>query len=430
MPALADLLQRGLQVRVAEKPFQIEDRSYDTAALVIRREGNPDDLSRQLAEVAQRWGVEIDPLVTAKAEQGPDLGGRYFRALVAPRIGVLTGWPVGPGSYGCIWHMLDKHLQIRFNGLDIGRFSRVDLSRYNVLVFPSAWGGYDATLGARGVERLKEWIENGGTAIGIGGGAQFLADVQNGITQTRLRRQALENYPPVVFGISPEEALTAGTFRAVGVRAPDESSRRRSDEEAKDKKKAAPKKIERSSPYDVAPLLGAGARPFAEGHDQGTPGVMEAVDLADWMRPFLPPGKAKPSEEDLAGADARLRRFMPRGTFVRVELDNEMWLSWGMPPEVPALIRAGDTLVAEPPVQVAARFAGVDDLHLGGLLWPEAAGRMAHTAYATREGKGRGQVILFLDDPGFRGWTLGTRRLLLNALLYGPGLGTRWPTPW
>ena len=81
-------------------------------------------------------------------------------------------------------------------------------------------------------------------------------------------------------------------------------------------------------------------------------------------------------------------------------------------------------------VQSAARFAEVERLHLGGLLWPEAAGRLARTAYATREGLGRGQVILFSGDPGFRNWTLGTRRLLLNAIFYGPGLGTRWSNPW
>jgi hypothetical protein len=69
-------------------------------------------------------------------------------------------------------------------------------------------------------------------------------------------------------------------------------------------------------------------------------------------------------------------------------------------------------------------------MHLGGLLWPEAAGRLALTAYATRESVGRGQVVLFLSEPEFRGWTLGTRRMLVNALLYGPGLGTRWSNPW
>ena len=149
------------------------------------------------------------------------------------------------------------------------------------------------------------------------------------------------------------------------------------------------------------------------------------------MKPILPPGKSKPEEQDLASADERLRRFSTRGAFVRVELDHDVWLSWGIgDDEMPALTRASDTLVAEPPVQVAVRFADLDRLHLGGLLWPEAAGRLAHTAYVTREGIGRGQAILFLNEPEFRGWTLGTRRLLTNAVLYGPGLGTSWSTPW
>jgi hypothetical protein len=180
----------------------------------------------------------------------------------------------------------------------------------------------------------------------------------------------------------------------------------------------------------VAPVIGAGALPFTAGADLGTPVPMTPSDLATWMLPLLPPGQGKPEKDDLEKADERLRRFSPRGAFLRVELDPDVWLNWGLPDELPALIRARDTLVAEPPVQVAARFADVEHLHLGGLLWPEAAGRLARTAYATREGKGRGQVILFLDEPGFREWTLGTRRLLINAMLYGPGLGTRWPTPW
>jgi hypothetical protein len=105
-------------------------------------------------------------------------------------------------------------------------------------------------------------------------------------------------------------------------------------------------------------------------------------------------------------------------------------MTWGMPAETPVLARARDTLVAEAPVQVPARFADLERLHLGGLLWPEAAGRLAHTAYSTRESLGKGQVILFLNEPEFRGWTLATRRLLLNSIFYGPGLGTRWSSPW
>jgi len=424
--ALADMLARGLDVRVAGKPIEVAGSAYDRGALLIKREGNPEDLEPQLREVAERWKVTIKGLPTAKASGGPDLGGRHLRLLKAPRIGIWSGMPVSPTSYGALWHLLDRQAGMRFTGLDLARFRQTDLSRYNVLIFPPVFGGYRGSLGDAGVERLESWIRAGGTAIGIGGGAAFLAGKQQGLTETRLRSEALDRFPPVVLGTGPELAEQAGLFRAVGIRAP---KKKDDDEEGESKTKgddaAAP-----DSPYDVAPILGAGARPFAEGVEQGTPAGKEPIDLAEWLGPFLPPGKSEPEQEDLERADARLRQFANRGVFLRVELDPELWLSWGMADEVSALARTSDALVAEPPVQVPARYAGVDRLHLGGLLWPETAGRRAHTAYATREAVGRGQVILFLSEPEFRGWTLGTRRLLMNAVLYGPGLGTRWPTPW
>jgi hypothetical protein len=339
---------------------------------------------------------------------------------------VWTGWPVSPSAYGAIWNLLDQDLALRFNALDVGRAGSFDLGRYNVLVFPPVFGGHDAygrVFGGSGVARLKRWIEAGGTAVGVGSGAEFLADVGNELTKTRLRRQALADYPPVVLGPDAVRAESAGAFRAAGLRAP----REKKDDDGDEEKKSA---AAMAGPYDVAPLLGPGARPFARGHDQGTAADEVPVDLAKWMAPFLSPGKVKPDEKELERADSRLRLFSPRGAYLRIELDPEVWLTWGLPEQMPALIRFSDTLVAERPVEVAARFAPVDRLHLGGLLWPEAAGRLALTAYATRESVERGQVVLFLSEPEFRGWTLGTRRMLVNAVLYGPGLGTRWSNPW
>jgi hypothetical protein len=93
-------------------------------------------------------------------------------------------------------------------------------------------------------------------------------------------------------------------------------------------------------------------------------------------------------------------------------------------------VGAEDTLIAAAPARAAARFAGLETIHRGGLLWPEAAARLAKTAYATREPVGRGQIILFLDNPVYRGWMRGTRRLFWNAILYGPGVGAEPPAPW
>ena len=434
LPLLAQLLGDGIRVQVAEKPFKIGGRTWPRASLLVIAEGQSPDLAERLGEAARRHGVSIHAVPTAKTEDGPDLGGGHFKPLVAPRVGVWAGWPISPSEYGALWHLFDQELDLRFNALDLGRFGGIDLARYNVLIFPPAFGeGYRAAIGEGGVKRLRSWIEAGGTAIGIGSGAEFLAADDLELTRTRLRREALEDFPPVVLGPGAERAERAGPFRAAGVSAPetedeDEGAVKGKDESKKKSVKGEPK--EPASPYDVAPILGDGARPFAEGHDQGTPVDLTPVDLAEWIEPLLPPGQDEPELEDLERADARLRAFSPQGAFLRVELDPEAWLGWGLGSELPALATASDTLVAEQPVDIAARFADLPRLHLGGLLWPEAAGRLARTAYATREARGNGQIVLFLESPEFRGVTLGTRRLLVNAVLYGPGLGTRWSRPW
>jgi len=87
-------------------------------------------------------------------------------------------------------------------------------------------------------------------------------------------------------------------------------------------------------------------------------------------------------------------------------------------------------MMSRHPVRTPVRLAGPAGLRLSGLLWPEARQRWAGTAYATVERMGQGQVVLFVGDPAFRGYLEGSARLLLNAVLFGPGLGTSQPVPW
>lgn len=420
---LARLLQDGLVVRVARKPFTIAGRDFLPGAMILRRDGNPEDLAGRLRRIQSDLNVPMWPVMSSRPEAGPDLGGGEFILLTAPRIGVLTGSPVSTTGFGYIWHLLDQDLDLHFNNLDIGRFQRIDLARYNVLVFPPIWGGtsmYRQALGEDGLARLKEWIAAGGTAIGIGGGARLLADPALELTRTRLRADALDRFPPPVWSIAAEEAELAGRPTAAGLRitAPAGDDMKRADV------------TRHGSLYDVAPLLGPGARPFATGHAQGKPLATEPLPLARWLEPVLPAGQASPATADITQADQRLRRFMPQGALLAVDLDPESWLNHGLQDRATVWFGSNDTFVATPPVTAAARFAVVDDLHRGGLLWPEAAARLARTAYATREAVGRGQVILFADHPAQRRWLADPERMLANALLLGPGLGTRWSAAW
>jgi len=177
-------------------------------------------------------------------------------------------------------------------------------------------------------------------------------------------------------------------------------------------------------------VIGPGAKPFVEGVELGTPLTGKPLELDSWLKPALPPGLREPKDDDRKRADDRLRRFAPQGALLRIDLARDDWMTWGLPSDLTAWVGADDALIARSPAQVVASFPGVDTIQRGGLLWPEAAARLARTAYSVRERLGRGQVILFLDHPVFRGWTLGTRRLFLNALLYGPGLGAEAPAPW
>lgn len=413
-PALiADLLQRGVAVRIAEKPLRVAGREFARGAVVIRREGNDADVGDVLAATARRHGIGFVSVPSFRPEAGPDLGGSHMPVLVPPRVGVLAGMPVSPTAYGAVWHLLDQTLDLRFTALDVGRFGQVDLGRYNVLVFPPILGGPDAyahLLGPGGLERLRSWVQAGGTAVGFGGGARLLAAPASGLTTTRFRGDAVAPHPSPVWSVSAATAAAAGEPRAEGIRP------------------GAPAPA--ADPYDVAPVLGPGARPFAAGVETGTPLAAAPVAMADWLTPLLPAGRKTPEEAELEAADERLRRFMPRGALLRVELHDESWLTHGLGAEATVMFRGDDSLVATPPATVAARLAEPGRLHLGGLLWPEAAARLAGTGYAVREGVGRGQVILFASEPAFRRWMRESERLLINAVLLGPGLGTRWSRPW
>ena len=76
------------------------------------------------------------------------------------------------------------------------------------------------------------------------------------------------------------------------------------------------------------------------------------------------------------------------------------------------------------------RRQGPTEPTVSGLLWPEARHRWANTAWLTQERSGSGQIIMFATDPDVRAYFYGTRKLLLNAVLYGPGMWASFEGPY
>jgi hypothetical protein len=135
-------------------------------------------------------------------------------------------------------------------------------------------------------------------------------------------------------------------------------------------------------------------------------------------------------DPDAERQDAWARRFAPAGVFLRGLVDERHWLTAGAGPELPVLVSGSTVLLSRDPVSTPVRLAEQERLRLSGLLWPEAAERLANSAWATVERRGNGQVVLLADVPGFRGQFLSGARLFANAVIYGPGLGARQPVGW
>lgn len=406
--ALVRLLDRDVQVRVALRDFRVEEHTFHRGDFLIRKQGNPPDLPSILREVARETGVTFFGVNTALTEQGPDLGGNYFRLLKPPRVGLFAFTPVSVSGMGAIWYLLDHEIGLRVSLLNIQQIRSTDLDRYNVLIVPPLWGNLKEAIGDAGLKKLRKWVESGGTLIAIGNAARsLLGDTTNFPLHARLRSQVLEDYPPPYMGPPPEAAEKLGAMKAEGF-APGDT--------------IPSPDLRQWIPGVGSPVLGPGAQAFVPPQDwEGSQKALATLRALT---------KEEKGKKRLKKLYARMGRFRPRGTFLRAQLDTENVLCFGLREEVPVFVSQSFEILAGEGTRVAARFSEPDRLQVSGLLWPEAAARIAGTAYALQEGRERGQVILFSSHPVFRNWTRPTTRMFLNAVLIAPGTGTRHTQPW
>jgi hypothetical protein len=421
--AAGRLMERAIKVRVADKTFQFDGRTYPRGSVLITRKDNTafaGDLVGALREVCTELKISAVGLGTGYGPgELPDLGGRHFRLLHAPRIALLGR--ESAGTFGECWYTIDHVLGLRASYLELGRVTAADLRRYNVIIVPDARA--DALKDK--TDALKNWVESGGTLVAIGSAAAALARDPGGIGSVRLL--------PAIFG-KPEPFLQTvirdweGTVATV--------------EEDKVWSFTAPS----GETAPKIPWQGAALR----------------LDKDD-----------KPSEDELKRRDEWRRIFMPHGAVVAGRVDDQSWLTVGSGGYLPVMFQGNTILMvppgAEAPVRLgyfnrlpnpapgstaATASAPVatetkkDDakkaektlpgwtiappgyelrLRMSGLLWPEAAERLANSAYLTREQIKAGQVICFAASPMFRAGAVGTTRLFTNAVVFGPGLGASQP---
>jgi hypothetical protein len=405
--AAGRLMERGVGVRVADKPFQFDHRDFARGSVLITRKDNANfvgPLNGVISNVCAELSLTAVGVRTGFGPGDlPDLGGEHFLFLKQPRIAIFGREPIGSYSYGSTWYLMDHVLGLRASYLDAQNISSTDLRRYNVLVLPDGAGPNSLKSG---LEPLKDWVSAGGTLVAIGSSAGAFAREKNGLGATRQLPNVLGKMDDYRQAVVREWEASQTT--------PD------------------PAKVWEFSP--------------------------PAAVIYPWQ---IGESDDKEKEDELKRRDAWRAIFMPEGALLAGRVDDQSWLTAGCgeyvplmysgstillsPPAVQAPVRLGFFSPAPPkPPEAASSAEGKDKkkedakpapgwtiappgfemrLRMSGLLWPEAADRLANAAYVTRESVGLGQLILFASDPTFRGAALGTSRIFANAVVLGPGMG-------
>lgn len=175
--AVAALLRRdGVRVRVSPVAFRHGGIDYATGTVVVR-DTPAGDVQAKLSALAGTYGVTVRAAGSGLAEGGlPALSAGEMFSLKPPEVALVGEHPVHAQSFGWAWYVLDGVYRIPTTVLRTRSLGSTPLERYTTIVLPSLTQAGELTtlIGDGGKERLKRWVQDGGTLVAIGSGAEWV----------------------------------------------------------------------------------------------------------------------------------------------------------------------------------------------------------------------------------------------------------------
>jgi hypothetical protein len=143
------------------------------------------------------------------------------------------------------------------------------------------------------------------------------------------------------------------------------------------------------------------------------------TEKIEGQAPVLPP-IASPSARP-----GRVPEAVP-GAILRATIDRTTPLTYGYEDvELPVLLDSAYFFRPSKEGTNAVVFAasGAQPLRIAGFVWPNNTERLLRgTAYVFEEPTGRGHVVLYAEDPTYRGIWRNMTRLFFNSFLFQPTL--------
>jgi hypothetical protein len=317
---LYELQKRDILVKVAYKPFKINNKEYTRGTLLVpasNQKLTEIELLKALNHISKATGVMVDPIATGFSQEGMDLGSNYMKTVEKTKALMIVGAYINPSEAGEIWHALDTKIGMPITKVEMNNFNRVNLNKYNTLVMVA--GNYEALNGA-GAQKIKDWVNQGGNLITLKTASEWVCNNK----------------------ISTEKVLL---LKADSV-----------------------KNGSRVNYDDIQSLRAA----------KGTNGAIFEVDI-----------------------------------------DNTNPIGFGYNNRKIAIYRNNNTILERSKNLVNSISVYTANPWLCGYVHPETLKKIANSSAINIDYKGSGRIIMFSDNPNFRGTWFGTNKLFFNALMLG-----------
>jgi hypothetical protein len=309
-------------------------------------------------------GVNAVAINSGYSEEGDtSVGGQSVQAIRQPKIAVVADEGITQESYGGIWWTFDKY-GIKFTPMTVAGIRGGALRNYNVLIIPSGSpSALMSSFGTSGVAGLKQFAQQGGQLVTISGSAVFATLKDVALTSSKMVGSEEDEQR----GKIPEDKPAAA---------------------ASPSPSPSPRPTETPLPNDQTPEVGLELPPIAS-----------------------PSADANKVPEALAGA------------IFRATVDRTHYINYGVNQnEIPVLLQTGYFFRYSKEGTNAVVFDSNPGrpLTVSGFVWEGNTERLLRgTSYVVDEKMGSGHVVLFAEDPFYRGMTRSTTRQFFNAVAFG-----------
>ncbi len=186
--AVSQLLQKGIRLRYAETPFEVNGQQFERGSVIILRKGNESkNLAATLVEAANSNAIKLNPVSTGFVDKGYDFGSDKVHPMKAPKVVLLTGEGISSNAAGEVWHFFEQQIEYPVTLVNANDFNSINWKDVDVIVMPS--GNYRFLNDKTSADAFKEWINRGGRVVALEGAVAALAKAGFGIKEKKKKEE-------------------------------------------------------------------------------------------------------------------------------------------------------------------------------------------------------------------------------------------------